>query len=160
MANGAVVFKAGLDHLAWFGREGEYLGAAEVPDFGTVYPSEREVEERADAILRLDRTIGRPPSTEKIEEFRRQSLGRLISAGLPQVDRADRVWIATTRPSQLGTYLAVFRRAEYLGEIEIPGRLLDFQIADSLLVALVEALEPDEVGLYPRRFDWYRIVER
>jgi hypothetical protein len=158
--DGAVVFKAGLDHLVWFCREGEHLGAAEVPDFGTVYPSEREVEAQADAILRLDRRIGRPPSTEKIEEFRNQPLGRITRVGPPQVDRADRVWIATTRPSQFGTYLAVFRRAEYLGEIEIAGRLLSFQIADSLLVALVEALEPDEVGLYPRRFDWYRMVER
>lgn len=49
---------------------------AEVPDFGTVYPSEREVEERANALMRWARTTGRPPPTERIEEFRRQPLGR------------------------------------------------------------------------------------
>jgi hypothetical protein len=157
---GEIVFKAGTDHLAWYSREGRFLAVAEIPDFGTVYPSEREVEEWEAGRTKLAALVHRPPPTKEVEEYRRRPLGRAPRGGRLQVDRSDRVWMATTRPSQVGTYLAAFQRARYLGEIEVPGRVLDFQIADSLLVALVEALEPDEDGLYPRRFDWYRIVER
>lgn len=158
---GEVVFKAGKDHLAWFSREGEFLAVAAPPDFGTVYPLERDVEERRYAMERLSKVSGRPPRLERIEAFRHRPLGRIeqtTQGGKFRVDPSNRVWVTTTRPSEVGTYLAVFRRGEYLGEIEVPGRLLNFQIADSLLVALVEEVEPDGAGLYPRRLDWYRII--
>jgi hypothetical protein len=157
---GEIVFKVGMDHLARFSREGKFLSLVEIPDFGTVYPSEREVEEWGYVRIKRATRAQMPPPTKEIEEFRRRPLERTSRAGWLQVDRSDRVWVAITRPSQVGTHLALFRRAEYLGNIEIPGRVLNFQIADSLLIALVEALEPDGDGLYPRRLDWYRIVER
>jgi hypothetical protein len=157
---GEIVFQVGRDYLAWYNREGEFLELVNIPDFGTVYPSEREVEEWGAGITKLAAMAHKPPPTKEIEEFRHRPLGRIPRGVGFRVDRSDRLWVATTRPSQVGTHLAVFQRARYLGDIEISGRLLNFQIADSLLVALVEALEPDGDGLYPRRFDWYRILDR
>lgn len=140
--------------------QGAFLELVDIPEFGTVYPSERDVEQMTAELAPIVSIVPQPMRAKLIEEFRHRPQGRILRGGEFQVDRADRLWVATTRPSQVGTHLAVFQRSRYLGNIEIPGRVLNFQIADSLLVVLVEELEPDGDGLYPRRLDWYRIVER
>lgn len=147
----------GWDGLAWFGADGSLVGRTELPDYGPVYPSDRDVEEVTEGNRRL---FGQDPTPGELRRFLETPL-RFFPRGsapdLMQFDPAGRLWTRSTRPSGIGSYLEVFEDGVHSAAIEVPGRVVSFQIVDSLLTALVEATEPDSVGIHPRRLDWYRI---
>jgi hypothetical protein len=146
--------------VAWFGPAGEFIELLDFPDWGTVYPGERDIEERGEDYRLIFR---RPWPEAERREYAGTPLGRLrrgTGHRTLQVDAAGRAWVLGNRPSETGTFLELFDGATHLGSIELDGRVVGFQLADSILVALTEALEPGPDGLYPRRFDWYRVVER
>lgn len=73
-----------------------------------------------------------------------------------QFDHAGRTWVLTGYHEASGTTVDVFDRLAYLGSIELNGRVLSIQVADSVLVALAESRAGD-ADLPARRLDWYRI---
>lgn len=149
----------GEAQLAWYSAEGEFLGVLDFPALGTVYPTARDIEQHIEDYRLIFR---RPPPEEEVRAYAERPLGRFRRSSVlrtVQVDRGGRAWVLATRHSERGSYLELFGGVEHLGAIELAGRVLAFQIRDSLLVALVEALEPNVEGLYPRRLDWYRIVD-
>jgi hypothetical protein len=154
----ARINSGGEGWLAWYAPDGEFTQLLDFPAFGPVYPSERDIEEHT-AGYRL--IFGRPPPEADIRRFAERPLGRLPRGSVHrtvQLDSEGRAWVVTTRPSELGSHIEIFEGSKHLGTLAVPGRLRGIQIVDSTLVAMVDAMEPDADGLYPRRFDWYRIV--
>jgi len=131
----------------------------EFPPHAPVYPTERDIEEHVEGYRMIFR---RAPSQAEIDEYARKPMGWLPRGAayrVLQIDAAGRAWVRSTRQSERGSFLEVFQSGHHLGAIGIMGRVVAFEIADSFLVALVESLEQTENGLYPRRLEWYRIVD-
>jgi hypothetical protein len=154
----------GWDGLAWFDRHGRFEGRTVLPDYGTVYPSERDVEETMAAARRLERIAGERSLEDELQRYRDRPLGffpRGSPTNLFQFDGRGRLWVRSTRPSETGSHLELFAGGgpvpHHVATVEVAGRVQAFQVVDTLLVALAVGLEPDSVGVYPRRFDWYRI---
>ncbi|MFO7892350.1 MAG: hypothetical protein R6U63_01335 [Longimicrobiales bacterium] len=152
----------GWDGLAWFDADGALVGRSALPDYGPVYPSTRDIEESMQDARRLERLAGRAGLGDWVARYRERPLGffpRGSPTDLLQFDDRGRLWARSTRPGEGGSYLELFEGRAHVATIEVPGRVKAFRITDTLLVALVEAMDPDSAGVYPRRFDWYRIVE-
>lgn len=147
--------------LAWFDAGGALSEWTRLPDYGPVYPSGRDIEAmREDAGL-LAEVARRPVLGDFVERYRERPLGffpRGSAADVLGFDGRGRLWARSTRPIETGSYLEVFEDRKHVGSLEVPGRVDAFQVLDTMLVVLVEGMEPDSVGVYPRRFDWYRIV--
>jgi hypothetical protein len=157
--DGKILARMGRGQLGWFSDDGAFIELLELPDFGPSYPTEYDVEQHIDEYTWV--TLGRAPSEQQLREFRSQPLSRHLRGGADralQVDKSDRIWIATTRRGTRGSSLDLVRGSQYVGSIEIDDQLIAFQITDTLLVALVASRHADESGLHPRRIDWYRIA--
>jgi hypothetical protein len=153
--DGKILAQIGRDRLGWFAATGEFIEFLQLPDFGPTYPNEYDVEEHKADLSFFENLTGSTAPGQEEREFRSKPLKSFLSG--MQEDRSGRLWIGTTRRGERGSYLDLVRGSEYLGSLEIDDQLLAFQLVDSLLVALVAARKPDELGLYPRRIDWYRI---
>lgn len=148
----------GDSYLAWYAPDGRFVEMLEFPSREPVYPTERDIEEFAAGYRTIFRTA--PPKAD-IDEYARKPMGRLPRGAAyrtMQIDATGLAWVLSTRHGERGSSLDVFESSRHLGAIEIAGRVVGFQIADSLLIALVDAVEQGVDGLYPRRLDWYRIV--
>jgi len=157
--SGAILGRIGQGAVAWFSPEGEFRELVQLPEAGPVLPTQRNVDRY---IADIQLILGRRPSPEQVDAFRKRPLSPLPRGGLDrvaQVDGTGRLWLATTRTGTRGTLIYIVDGSEYRGSLEIEGGLVAFQLRDSLLAVLVESLDPDPEGLYPRWIDWYRIVE-
>jgi hypothetical protein len=154
---GELLLRLGRHRLAWLTAAGEPIATIAVPGLEPQYPSERDVEEYAASLRRI---LGVPPEEEPVRAFRAREKPA-IRARAFRVDGAGRLWAATERPSARDSFLEVFDPSgAHLGAIEVEDQLIALEIHDALLMVLAEAREPDAEGFYPRRLDWYRIVER
>src|SRR5690606_22264261 len=93
-----------------------------------------------------------------VGEVEAHFLPRGAGARMLQVDGAGRAWGLSNRPSERGSFLELFDGVDHIGNIEVEGWVLAFHIREPVLAALVEDVETDALGLYPRRIRWYRIV--
>lgn len=156
---GRILAHIGRERLGWFSATGEFIEFLQLPDFRPTYPNEYDVEEYTGNVFW--KLTGRTLSEQEVRDYRAKPLKPFLDGGAGgalQLDRSGRLWIGTTRRGARGSYLDLVRGSDYVGSLEIDDHLLAFQLVDSLLVALVAAREPDEVGLYPKRIDWYRII--
>jgi hypothetical protein len=149
----------GVSYMAWYSDDGQFLEMIDLPRLEGVYPTARDVEYyKADYRF----IFRQPPPEAAVARYEATPL-RLLPRGSVnrslQVDSRGRVWVRSNRPSDVGSFLEVFAGREHLGSLELPGWIVAFQIKDSTLVALVDDMQADDSGLYPRRLDWYRIIE-
>lgn len=150
----------GVGHLGWYGPDGEFLGLVDFPSFGPVYPTPRDIEMYVEGYRMI---FQRDPPDADVRRYAQEPMGRFRRGAeyrSIQIDPEGRAWVLATRPSDReGTYFELFAGSDHLGSVEVPGHVVAFQISDSLLIALVEEQSPNDAGLYPRRVDWYRIIE-
>lgn len=150
---------AGADsHVAWYDPDGDLIDVLNLPRLTTLRPQTRErdhTEEVFRGVLSAE-AMGR--LLAGIEDRPPRMLPRLEAHRMLQVDLTGRAWILSNRASDRGSYFELFENASYIGSLEVEGRVLAFHIRESVLAALVEDMDPDTAGLYPRRIDWYRIA--
>lgn len=150
-------------YLARYSTAAEFVSLIELPRVEPHYPNDTDVEEYVRGRTRA--FLGRAPSESVVDAFRRRPLPRLPRNSLRhtvQFDASGRMWVLE-HPRGGTTSVNVFRGAEYLGTIELRGRVRAIQITGSDLVALT-----DEVAAAPmtmadveaqRRLVWYRIAD-
>lgn len=128
-------------------------GTVEVihPELKERYPSEAQVEERANSLRQV---FGREPSPAELNRYRNTPLRWL--AGPFAVDDAGRVWLATNFEDKGGTLLDVYDHGELEGQVRVQDRVRGLRAVGDSLYVFVEPMGGDS-ALVPPRIDVYKV---
>ncbi len=160
---GGWVYIACEGHLVLVNENGD-VTVIQAPTYSAELPSDAEVSRWIEGRRRPEATDGIPLSDERIERFRNRTKNYHLTLGTERFDEWGNIWIATQRDRHDFSYFDVYSAAEleYLGSVEIEGRLIGFDLVGSTLVTLVErwgAASGEDAVIPSQQLDWYQIAE-
>ncbi|MCY3548661.1 MAG: hypothetical protein OXH49_17430 [Gemmatimonadetes bacterium] len=146
-----LVFLADLDSAAAL--------VVESPAHRVELPGQRDVDAYLSDVARLGGGAVPPSAMEPYAAaFRERPKSWFHGPGIFKFDGQDRIWVATTRDRDTHSYFDIWADTEYLGAVQIRGRLMGYDLLDSTLAVLVER-QPDQNGIAPRGIDWYDVAD-
>ena len=130
------------------------------PAYRDELPSERDVEDFSEGLMRLGGRMAMPRSAAApyVETFREEPKRWFNVPRALVFDSRDRLWVATTPNRDTFSYFEIWIGTKYAGSIRVRDRAMGFDLFKNTLVVLVER-QPGTDGLAPRGIDWYDISD-
>ena len=148
--DGGYLFYAGDSILALYDAQGRFREEVVVTNLGSGLPTDWDVEQ----YVRDMRTgFADVPSAEDLADFKKRRLPALLPGIAMVRDTAGLVWIARREGGGTASFLEVRNDSAVVEVVELPGRMLAFDLLGTTLVVLRDPDLPSaELAL-----DWYRV---
>ncbi|MDE0520351.1 MAG: hypothetical protein OXH79_00140 [Boseongicola sp.] len=128
------------------------------PAYRDELPSERDVEDFSEGLMRLGGRMAMPRSAAApyVETFREETKRWFNAPHALVFDSKDRLWVAITLDRDAFSYFEIWIGTEYAGSVRVRDRAMGFDLFQNTLAVLVER-QPGPDGIAPRGIDWYDI---